>query len=137
MSPLPKVLGKKLDRFSLLRQLECDGMTRVASFLLDEARIAHDVCIGHVALIDVPRWVKNRVIKHHWWIEFEKDGAHFVIDYRARMWLGDKPFVAHGVFLKTMFPSTVYSPKRRGPLDVPRIVFEVLTRPLSPIPVDL
>jgi hypothetical protein len=135
MSPLPKVLCKELEKFSHLRHLECDGMTRVASYLLSEARIAHSVCIGHVALIDVPRWVKNRAIKHHWWIEFEKDGELFVIDYRARMWLADKPFVAHGVFQKAKFPSTVYSADRRGPLSVPPLVFEVLTRPMLPTPV--
>lgn len=128
---LPKKLLQELERLSKLRHLECDGMTRVASYRLTEAGVAHEVCIGYVTLIDVPRWVQKRGITHHWWIEFERDGEVFVIDYRARMWLLDKPFVAHGVFPKSKFPKTAYSEKERGPLDVSPLVFEILTRPIG------
>lgn len=128
---LPKSVLQELEKFSKLRHLECDGMTRVASYTLAQAGVAHEACTGYVTLIDVPRWVKTRTITHHFWLEFESGGETFVIDYRARMWLVDKPFVAHGVFPKSKFPKTVYSEKGRGRMDVSPLIFEVLTRPVG------
>lgn len=131
MKSLPKELVQKFDALSALRHLECDGMTRVVSHLLAKAGVAHEVCTGYVSLVNVPRWVKDRTITHHWWAEFSNESGTFVIDYRARMWLGDHRFVAHGIFKPEKFPSMAYRERQRGTLNVPDFLFDVLTSPMG------
>lgn len=67
--------------------LECDGITRVASYLLRMSNIPHQTFIGDVHF-------GGKVFDPHFWIEL-KSGE--VVDYRLRMWFGkDAP---HGVFV--------------------------------------
>ncbi|PZP98339.1 MAG: hypothetical protein DI587_14940 [Variovorax paradoxus] len=68
-------------------RLECDGMTRVISALLQRDGIAHRPMAGRLDVEAAGR------IEPHYWIELD-DGRR--IDLRARMWLGDKPGVPHG-----------------------------------------
>lgn len=69
-------------------RLECDGMTRVISALLQQDGIPHAPMAGHLDIEAAGR------ISPHCWIDLN-DGRR--IDLRARMWLGDKPGVPHGI----------------------------------------
>ena len=69
--------------------LECDGLTRVLSTLMQRDGVEHRVCVGELDVENVG------TIPYHWWIALP-DGTH--CDFRARMWLGESPGVPHGVF---------------------------------------
>lgn len=69
--------------------LECDGMTRAISTLMQREGLSHRVFVGQ---LEVERC---GVIPTHWWIELP-DGR--ICDLRARMWLGRNVLVPHGLF---------------------------------------
>jgi len=96
-------------------QTECDGMTRICHTVLAENRIEHQPMAG--SLIRA-----SQEIDAHFWIDLP-DGSR--IDYRARMWLGNKG-VPHGVFNPEAFPGIVYigEPIQLEPLF--SVVFQVL-----------
>lgn len=78
-------------------RLECDGMSSVISWGLHENGIAHRVkcgtiCRGHMSIC-------------HVWIELF---TGHVIDLRARMRLGDRLDVPHGVFRREDYPDVTY-----------------------------
>lgn len=58
-------------------KLECDGLTRVISTLMQRDGIHHQVCVGTLTISNVG------MIPIHWWIVLS-DGR--ICDYRARMW---------------------------------------------------
>lgn len=70
--------------------LECDGLTRCISTLMQREGIEHRVLVGSLAIPGVG------TIPHHWWIALPDDR---LCDFRARMWLGDDPSVPHGLFI--------------------------------------
>lgn len=70
--------------------LECDGLSRVISTLLQRDKIPHRVLAGSLTIEG------EGSIPYHWWIVFP-DGS--LCDYRARMWLGDATTIPHGVFV--------------------------------------
>lgn len=70
--------------------LECDGMTRVISTLMQRDDVAHRVLVGRLEVEGCG------VIPTHWWIEL-LDGR--TCDLRARMWLGGSGLVPHGLFV--------------------------------------
>lgn len=110
-------LELRLDAYADL-PLECDGMTRVISFALREAKVPHVAKAGELLVDGV------HVVPVHYWIELG-DGS--VVDYRARMWGGDAEHVPHGVFRCEDFQRVEY----RGEIvdvSIPQIVFDVLTR---------
>ena len=76
-----------LELLDVLR-LECDGMTRVVSSLLQRDSIAHTPMVGSLEVPSMGR------IALHYWIELG-DGRR--IDLRARRWLGDDLRVPHGI----------------------------------------
>lgn len=82
--------------------LECDGLTRVISTLLTREAITHAVRVGTVEIDGAGR------IPLHWWIELPES---IVIDYRARMWLGDTPQTPHGVFKPSPAQRYVANPR--------------------------
>ena len=96
-------------------QTECDGMTRICHTVLTENRIEHQPMAGSLIRVD-------QEIDAHFWIDLP-DGSR--IDYRARMWLGNKG-VPHGVFNPEAFPGIVYigEPIQLEPLF--SVVFQVL-----------
>lgn len=55
--------------------LECDGMSRVISYLLTEREIYHWFCFGNA--------LYNGKKIPHVWIWFYYNGFNYVIDYRA------------------------------------------------------
>ena len=69
--------------------LECDGMTKVISYLLHQNKIPHKTFIGSI-------WVKRKgTFSPHYWIRLKSE---MVVDYRSRMWFkGDKD-IPEGVF---------------------------------------
>ncbi|MEX6780174.1 hypothetical protein [Pseudomonas aeruginosa] len=76
--------------------VECDGLTRIAHSVLTRAGIPHSCMYGR--LVSTSR---DAEIPLHFWIQLDDGG---VIDYRARMWLGDDAAVPHGVFMEDEYP---------------------------------
>jgi hypothetical protein len=109
--------------------LECDGLTRIVSTLLARDDVEHRVCVGSLDIQGVG------LIPLHWWVEL---GDGRVIDYRARMWLGDGPQTPHGVFLPSAPQQYVSDSdtKPRGTIaEVSATVFHILAGvPLSTFP---
>jgi hypothetical protein len=79
--------------------VECDGMTRVITALLTSNGIEHKVMGGHLtdvsSLRDKEAGLGPLKAYVHWWVELP---SGHMIDYRARMWMGDS--AQHGVFIK-------------------------------------
>lgn len=96
--------------------VECDGFTRLAHTALELAGIQHTCMVGIVASL-----CGHRQSPIHFWIQLH-DGR--LIDYRARMWLGDETSVPHGVFALEAFPEWEY---RGAEIDLP-ILNPVLAR---------
>jgi hypothetical protein len=71
-------------------KLECDGLSRVLSYILTVNNIEHEVCVGEI--IDT---TTGNEFAPHFWIDLP-DGKR--IDYRARMWLGKYEHIPHGIF---------------------------------------
>lgn len=69
-------------------KLECDGLTRVLSYVLSKRGIHFRVCRGSIS-------IEDQSFPLHYWIEVDD----VIIDYRSRMWIGEN--ASHGVFLKT------------------------------------
>jgi len=69
--------------------LECDGLSKVASLLLTNENIPHNLNVGSVEIDEVGS------IAYHCWISFD-DGR--ILDLRARMWLGKSEEIPHGIF---------------------------------------
>lgn len=88
--------------------VECDGFVRLAHTALVERGIEHSVLIGR--LISLDGSVRTPI---HLWIEL---GDGNLIDYRARMWLGDRIDVPHGIFPRGAFPGWSYYGKA---IDIP------------------
>lgn len=86
-----------LDPLDPISHMECDGMSRVISLLLDKNGIDHHINTGLLTdrklMDDEAVSGGDHVAVTHWWIELP-DGTY--IDYRARMWMG--PDAQHGVF---------------------------------------
>lgn len=95
--------------------LECDGFSRIASYLLTQNNIPHDCFVGHVEF-------EGRIVAPHFWIVVGK----WTVDYRLRMWLG--PTAPHGVFVANN--SIKYVPPFGGGttnLNCTKLIFEILT----------
>lgn len=73
--------------------VECDGMSYLISAALASADITHSLYAG--CLID---GLKGDTVLPHVWIGIECRDGTAIIDFRARMWLGDVDDVPHGVF---------------------------------------
>ncbi|EOV0986130.1 hypothetical protein ACW6AV_003622 [Edwardsiella piscicida] len=81
-------------------QIECDGMTRVISYLLNKAEIRHSCMYGFVQNEQT-----KDIVTPHFWIILE-DG--WLVDLRLRMWLGDNDTIPHGVFHPDNEPNFLY-----------------------------
>jgi hypothetical protein len=106
--------------------LECDGATRVFSWLLKQNKVPHIIKFGRleVTRMNAQNEAKDDTIYPHYWIELD-DGL--MIDFKARMWLGDDSKIPHGVFRPEEFPAALYVGEETK-LLVTKTVFEVLTR---------
>ena len=71
--------------------LECDGLSKVLSFVLGKHAINHTVYSGTLA----PQGEDGIP---HVWIELETDLGRRTLDYRVRQWFRDRPAIPHGLF---------------------------------------
>lgn len=103
--------------------LECDGATRVFSWILRKKNVPHTIMGGRLeyrdAEIDEPY-----IVEPHFWIETEQGS---IIDFKARMWLPGKDGVPHGVFRAEDYPNVLYVGEEAKML-VCESVFNVLTK---------
>lgn len=90
--------------------LECDGFTRIASYLLNKHKIAHQTMGGYAT------W-RGKVVSPHWWIQV----GSLVVDYRLRMWCG--PDAPHGV----VEGGSVEYMGDPSPMQCNDVIFEILT----------
>lgn len=84
-------LKSLLDPFDAL-PLECDGHIRVVDYVLHQHGIVSHVVKSGLILnphTEISFWP-------HFWIEVDLGAVVTIIDYRAKMWLGNS--VPHGVF---------------------------------------
>lgn len=68
-------------------ELECDGFSRIVSSMLIEAGCKPQLMAGTIT-------VRGKVVRPHLWVEL----SGLIIDYQVRRWVGDHPWVPHGVF---------------------------------------
>lgn len=75
-----KQLRRILEPFvnAFLSNLECDGVTRVISFLLNKLGVSFSVYVGTIKY-------KDKCFFPHFWIETEKGT---IFDFTAQKWLG-------------------------------------------------
>jgi len=105
---------RQLQKYSEL-PLECDGLTRVLIYVLNQMRVKHSVYVGTILY-------GGKKMTPHFWIKLQ-DGR--IIDYRARMWLGDQKEIPHGVFSLKKYPDIVYQGKQI-PMKTDSLTFNVL-----------
>jgi hypothetical protein len=93
-TPYPTLddLAHLLDEYDLLH-LECDGLTRILDYVLHQHSIRHKVCAGRISYP-----ATGESMAPHFWIEVPLEEVVAVVDYRARMWLGDEADILHGIF---------------------------------------
>jgi len=78
---------------------ECDGMTKICSTILTQQGIEHQPMIGEITYL-------SQQIPIHLWIQL---GDEFIIDYRAKIWLGNCSDIPHGVFKIRDYPHVQYA----------------------------
>ena len=93
--------------------LECDGMTRVAAYVLRKAGIPVMPFVGGVVF-------DGDDFEPHYWLELSSGE---VVDYRLRMWFG--PSAPNGIFVPERFDVTYDG--RPTPLPVNETLFRILT----------
>lgn len=93
--------------------LECDGFVRVASYLLTQAEIDHQIMGGCV-------FYGCYRVRPHFWIEVGEN----IVDYRLRMWTDQT--APHGIFPKEECPAN-YSLGTPMALSATRAIYEILT----------
>jgi len=98
--------------------LECDGLTRVISYLLLKEEIQHTIKTGELDVVDID------VLTPHYWIILDDTGE--IVDYRARMWFGPYDYVPYGVFKEADYPKARYYGQETR-LMVNRLYFNILT----------
>lgn len=104
-------LDKKLN-------LECDGFTRVVTYVLNHYSVPHTVYAGEAT-------VDGATMEPHFWIVTE-DGLY--IDYRLRMWLGQT--ASHGIFQASQFPNVTYKGSPVA-METPDMIFRILSGGIS------
>lgn len=103
MAAIARLLAEYVDA-----PVECDGFARLAHTALAEAEIEHSVLEGVVLAGD-----GSVALPIHYWIELR---CGTLIDYRARLWLGESDAVPHGIFNQADFPQWRYEGAR---VDMP------------------
>ena len=100
--------------------LECDGMTRVITYLLQTAKIPHRVYVGTIHFN-----VKGKgEFSPHFWIRLGTETGE-IIDYRSRMWFGGDMDIPQGIFKED--PKVISYDGREIALPVSKTVFSILT----------
>lgn len=109
-------------------ELECDGATRVFSWLLKREGIHHVVKFGRLEFqgqgiegIAAPL----DIVEPHYWIELEDGGT---VDFKAEMWLPGREGVPHGVFNQDDYPNVLYMGVEAEGFLVTKTMFKLLTQ---------
>ena len=97
--------------------LECDGLARVITYVLEKNNIKHKACIGKLSDSK-----GNEIL--HYWIELPNKK---IIDYRAQMWLGKKKNIPNGIFDPEDYKDVKYECKKKIRLNVNDMIFQILT----------
>jgi len=100
------------------KPVECDGMSSLVATLLHRNGINYQGMCGQI----IPKHLGSPI--PHVWIEV----GGLVVDYRARMWMGNEQEVPHGVFPKTDYPD-LYRGNPVGIEPLPDFLFEILQIP--------
>jgi hypothetical protein len=99
--------------------LECDGLTSALTTVLTAAGLPHTVYGG--ALRHLQRGFQPPI---HFWIMLDE----YVLDFRARMWLGESDDVPHGVFRPSDFPDVHYEGRMAYVSTWPPALFSACTQ---------
>lgn len=103
--------------------VECDGFIRLVHTALVNAGIEHFCYLGRLE-----SRVSKLEIPIHFWISLP-DGR--IIDYKARMWIGEVETVPHGIFDEAKFPDWAYLGER---IEIPTLNPSVVAFLMAPIP---
>ncbi|MBM5459009.1 hypothetical protein H8F21_15685 [Pseudomonas sp. P66] len=68
-------------------ELECDGFSRVVASMLIEIGQTPSLMAGSLT-------IRDKVVRPHLWVTI----GGWTIDYQIRRWLGNEPWLPHGVF---------------------------------------
>ena len=98
--------------------VECDGMTRGISTLLERDDVPYCAHVGRLTVAGA------NPIPLHCWITIENQASPLVIDFRARMWIPDRDGIQHGVFIPN--EATIYSSEGTFDALLDPGVFEIL-----------
>lgn len=112
------MLAELLSRYDRCK-LECDGLTRVISTVLTREGIEHICFVGSIA-----HKPSETDMSPHFWVRLPDNRF---IDYRARMWLGERNDVPHGIFQLADFPSVEYVGEAIDLEPLPTYLFAILT----------
>ena len=96
--------------------LECDGMTRVITYLLSRAGVPHKTMLGTISVKGMGEFTP------HYWIELV-DGS--IVDYKSRMWFSDNASIPQGVFDPKGSPVSYHG--RPVEMGINQFIFDVLT----------
>lgn len=118
------VLAKYLDA-----PVECDGFTRLAHTALLREGISHEVRVGSLSENGEP----DNGIPLHYWIVL---GDGRIVDYKARLWLGEDSRVPHGVFAEAAFPDWLYQGEPISISPLSPTLERVLMAPFLPVATD-
>jgi len=105
---------EKLLKPYLKLNLECDGFSKVVSYILDQNGIRHYRVVGDIIAPDGSTM-------YHEWVELP---GNKIIDYRARMWFGNS--APHGIFKKNNTRDYTYNPKGEYTNKVSEFIFKLL-----------
>ena len=103
----------------LCEHLECDGATRVISYLLTKEGVKHKCCIGSA-------YLDPETIALHYWIELTDQR---IIDIKFRRWIDniDSP---NGMF-KQSDTKAIYYAARKYTVEISDLLFDILTKPVN------
>lgn len=110
----PDLVGE-MGSYSLNQSLECDGMTRIVTYLLTKEGVPHKVKCGVVF------HKGERVVPLHYWVSLP-DGK--IIDFKLRMWVSE-PSAPHGIFRPEDHEDYKYV-GRPNPMSVSPFMFNIL-----------
>ena len=97
--------------------LECDGLTRVISYVLTQHSIKHTCYAGTII-------VHGKLMEPHFWIMLDENT---IVDYRIRMWFGNETDAPHGVFTLSDNPHVKYHGNVLD-LHTSKQIFDILTQ---------
>jgi len=109
-------LEKLISKYDKL-PLECDGLTRVISYVLTQNNIQHKTCIGSIS-------DKNGNGIIHYWIKLQNGNY---IDYRAKMWLDNSLNIPNGIFNPKDYSDVIYKCNKEVHLNANNTIFQILT----------